>query len=45
MEQCYVPGFRAEGAQVTVDYDGKYGFNYEHTRIHWRLEDSRTDVM
>lgn len=34
MKQFCVPSSRAEGAQVTIDYDGKYGFNYEHERLH-----------
>lgn len=42
MKQCYATGCEAK-AQVNVGYDSKYGFNYKHERIHWRLEDSRTD--
>ena len=44
MKQCYATGYEAKETQVNVVYDSKYGFNYKHERIHWRLEDSGTDV-
>lgn len=30
MKQFYVPGFRAKGTEVTMDYDSKYSFIYKH---------------
>lgn len=44
MKQCYVTGYEAEGAQVNVAYDSEEVNIKMMRKIHWRLEDSWTDV-